>query len=194
MSPDDTADSGETDDTTDSGEATDTIDTGEASDTDDTRHSDDLNGDSEAADFEASPTEIEEPSTGRQSDPFSVLESGVDDTGGLDAPLDLEDAGDDVPEDPFEEMAIENVEEDVWSALESGLESPDIGGDARPVGEDHIVDKRAYCQRCPHFTAPPETACTHEGTEIVEVVSTDEFRIRNCPMIGEEGPTFDTSR
>lgn len=51
----------------------------------------------------------------------------------------------------------------------------------------HVVSKREYCQRCPHFSAPPDATCTNEGTDIVEVVSVDEFRVRNCPKVDDSG-------
>ncbi|MGZ0746736.1 hypothetical protein [Haloparvum sp. AD34] len=132
-------------------------------------------------------------------DPFAAL-----DAGDRDSPREFPDeeldaaAGEvDAEADPFEEMEVEDLdEEDVWAAL-SGAEEPEveIGGEATPVEteegvEDHIVDKREYCQRCPYFTEPPTVACAHEGTAIVEAVTTDEFRVRGCPMISEEGPTF----
>ncbi|SFK74704.1 hypothetical protein SAMN04487950_0891 [Halogranum rubrum] len=50
---------------------------------------------------------------------------------------------------------------------------------------EHVVPKREYCQRCPHFSAPPDATCTHDGTDIVEVVSVGEFRVRNCPMVDD---------
>jgi hypothetical protein len=48
-----------------------------------------------------------------------------------------------------------------------------------------VVTKRSYCEQCPHFSAPPEAVCGHEGTEIVEMVSIDRFRVRNCPMVDD---------
>ena len=51
---------------------------------------------------------------------------------------------------------------------------------------DETVSKRDYCQKCPHFGEPPEVHCTHEGTEIVEVVTVEQFRVRNCPMVDDE--------
>ena len=54
-----------------------------------------------------------------------------------------------------------------------------------------MVNKRTYCQRCPHFAAPPDTACTHEEATIVEALGFDEFRVRDCPMVTEDGPRFD---
>jgi hypothetical protein len=132
-------------------------------------------------------------------DPFAELDAGARDSPREfpDEELEAADGGVDAEADPFEEMEVEDLnEEDVWAAL-SEAEEPEveIGGAATPVEteegvEDHIVDKREYCQRCPYFTEPPTVACSHEGTSIVEAVSTDEFRVRGCPMIGEEGPTF----
>jgi hypothetical protein len=65
----------------------------------------------------------------------------------------------------------------------SGVESVGDAGSALP---EHVVPKDKYCQSCPYLDDPPELACTHEGTEIVEVVDNERFRVRNCPMI-EDG-------
>lgn len=132
-------------------------------------------------------------------DPFEELEAGARESLEEFPEEQLEAAAGEVDAEggPFEEMEVEDLdEEDVWDALSAAEEAEiEIGGEATPVEtgeavEDHIVDKREYCQRCPHFTEPPTVSCAHEGTEIVEVVSTDEFRVRGCPMISEEGPTF----
>jgi hypothetical protein len=132
-------------------------------------------------------------------DPFAEIDA---DAGGA--------AGD---EDPFESMESGDVgEEDVWAALDEGTSigtdatefgaesvdgegagdtatDPEPGADA--AAAERVVDKRSYCQQCPHFTAPPETACTHEGTEIVESVDFSRFRVRNCPMVDAADPAFD---
>jgi len=107
-------------------------------------------------------------------------------------------------DDAFEQMDVDGpAAEDVWESLDAdaGTNAFDadagLGGAASvPGGGDteHVVSKRTYCQQCPHFTRPPEAACTHEGTTIVEAVGFDEFRVRNCPMISEEDPTFDADR
>ena len=114
-------------------------------------------------------------------DPFDEL--GPADSGDLD--------------DAFEQMDVGGAaEEDIWESLDADAEVADAaGGGASAPGEgdaEHVVSKRTYCQQCPHFTPPPEVACTHEGTSIVEAVGFDEFRVRNCPMISEEDPTFDS--
>jgi|AntRauTorcE11898_2_1112593.scaffolds.fasta_scaffold00043_34 hypothetical protein len=108
-------------------------------------------------------------------------------------------------DDAFEQMDVGGpAEEDVWESLDADAGTDDWpddgaerGGETSAPGEgdtEHVVSKRTYCQRCPHFTSPPEVACTHEGTTVVEAVGFDEFRVRNCPMISEENPTFDVDR
>ncbi|MXR39880.1 hypothetical protein GRX01_00695 [Halobaculum sp. WSA2] len=127
----------------------------------------------------------------------------------------------DPDDDPFEEVDVGDLDEDeLWASLSgegSGAEtaaaggpSADVsagssavaepnavpvdgadGGDARP---EHVLDKRQYCQRCPYLTAPPEVACEHDGTDILEVVDADRFRVRGCPMVTDEGrPAFSTA-
>ncbi|MFC5134168.1 MULTISPECIES: hypothetical protein [Haloferacaceae] len=101
-----------------------------------------------------------------------------------------------VGDDPFERMEVDEVDVDgVWDALEAG---PDDLDESVEVPEadpreaiDHVVDKRTYCHRCPHFAKPPETACTHEDASILEAIGFEEFRLRDCPMVTDEGPRFD---
>lgn len=127
-------------------------------------------------------------------DPFSELDDETE------AHRDLEDA--------FEQMNVGSVaDEDVWEVLDEDATDASFGPTAGPGAAavsgtasdadetvEHVVDKRSYCQQCPHFTAPPEVACDHEGTAIVEVVGFGEFRVRNCPMISEDDPTFEDRR
>ncbi|WP_418285882.1 hypothetical protein [Halorubrum sp. DTA46] len=110
-------------------------------------------------------------------------------------------------EDAFEQMDVSGpAAEDVWESLDEDAfdAGPAVGADdaresaASPrsadstgSGVEHVVNKRTHCQRCPHFSAPPNVACGHEGTTIVEAASFDEFRVRNCPMVSEDAPTFD---
>ncbi|WP_435124379.1 hypothetical protein [Halobaculum sp. D14] len=98
-------------------------------------------------------------------------------------------------EDPFEQMEVSELDsEEVWESLLASEpdEAAPVGGEAERVGGDdtrpeHVVDKREYCQRCPHLSKPPAVRCTHDGTDIVEVLDGDQFRVRGCPMVGEEG-------
>lgn len=103
--------------------------------------------------------------------------------------------GTDVDDDLFEEMDVGAVD-DVWTALDEDTgdagDADRTGHDAASAGdEEHLVEVRSYCQQCPHFSSPPDATCTHEGTTIVEAVDFDTFRVRNCPIVGPDGPTFD---
>jgi len=135
-------------------------------------------------------------------DPFAELDAESDDaTGGRD---------------PFESVDVGEVgEEDVWEALDekasvgddaaefdAGVAGGGETGDAATrsggpgpgtaaTGDERVIDKRSYCQQCPHFSSPPETACSHEGTDIVESVDFSQFRVRNCPMVDADDPAFD---
>lgn len=106
---------------------------------------------------------------------------------------DATDAG-----DPFEQIDVDDVDRDrLWddlSRVDAERAGDDVDTDAHfptPSSEptsdtqEHVVSKRDYCEGCPHFSAPPEVRCTHEGTEIVEVVSFEEFRVRDCPVVDD---------
>ena len=106
----------------------------------------------------------------------------------------------DAPEaDLFESVEVGSVDdEEVWESFVEGETGPEdrvgLGAEAEAVGEpdEHVVPKRDFCQRCPHFAAPPDTACTHDGTTIVEVVDSDHFRVRDCPIVeDEDAASFD---
>ncbi len=123
-----------------------------------------------------------------EDDPFSEFDLG-DGTGGADAP---EDA-------LFTEVETDEVDdEDVWAEFEgsatAGASESDTGpefdaGSAPPEGEDvptsgeTVVRKRAYCEQCEHFSEPPNVACTYPDGEIVELVDTERFKVRNCPVV-----------
>ncbi|GGJ06180.1 hypothetical protein GCM10008995_15110 [Halobellus salinus] len=119
----------------------------------------------------------------------------------------------DPDEDPFEQMSVGEIDEEtLWSSLgsddtagvgadtasdaepgspgdvgpASGVGSVGDAGDAGSKLPEHVVPKDTYCQSCPYLDGPPALACTHEGTEIVEVVDNERFRVRNCPMV-EDG-------
>lgn len=81
---------------------------------------------------------------------------------------------------------------------EAVLEEPAGGtaGDHADAGA--VVAKASFCQRCEHFSQPPDVGCENPGTEIVELVDVDHFRVRDCPVVDrmagstagrlEEGP------
>ncbi len=101
----------------------------------------------------------------------------------------------DPTDDPFESVEVPELDEEaVWAAFDDETEREthtEVGVGADPEvtpddDEEAVVPKRKFCQRCPHFADPPETACTHEGTTILEVVDADHLRVRNCPIVAEE--------
>jgi len=107
--------------------------------------------------------------------------------------------GSDLPDDDlFESVEVDHVDDEaVWESFVEGETEPEegvgLGAEAEAAAEpnEHVVPKRDFCQRCPHFSDPPETACAHEGTTIVEVADADSFRVRNCPIVEDKN---DTSR
>jgi hypothetical protein len=99
---------------------------------------------------------------------------------------------DEPPEsDPFSEMApdfaeldLGDVDEDeVWEALSAA----EARGSVADVNERTYaeVEKHTYCERCEHFTGPPETACTNDGTEILAFVDMETVRVVDCPVVAE---------
>ena len=146
--------------------------------------------DEPATDFDEVATDVD--------DPFAELGPGVDgDAPNIEGDGPDEGATVDSGDDAFERMDVAGpAEEDVWEFLDADAEGTDAFGDAAFVSgrgdTEHVVSKRTYCQQCPHFASPPEVACAHEGTSILEAVGFDEFRVRNCPMVSEEDPTFDS--
>jgi len=85
-------------------------------------------------------------------------------------------------EEPIDAEAVEpSVDEGVDRS------SGDSDGDGTG-GTETLIDKRAYCQQCPYFSAPPEVSCSHDGTEILEVVKDGRFRVRGCPVVTDTGP------
>lgn len=111
-------------------------------------------------------------------------------------------------ESPFEAVDVETVDgEALWDAVVDGTDGPSVSssettdGPSEPSSEttngagdagesadaeEYVVDKREFCQRCRFFSAPPAVACEHEGTDIVELVDGDRFRVRGCPMIDDD--------
>ena len=88
-------------------------------------------------------------------------------------------------EEPFEEVE----EETVWDAVGEDDES-EFGaiGEVIEAGErTYVVSKRNFCERCRHFSEPPEVRCTNEGTEIREFVDMDHVRLYSCPIVEQRG-------
>ncbi len=84
--------------------------------------------------------------------------------------------------DLFEEAGTTAVDaETVWDQLEA--QEPIV--EATATGEQRVVPKADYCDSCPYLSDPPEMTCTHEGTEIVELVDFDHVAVQNCPIVKE---------
>jgi len=103
-------------------------------------------------------------------------------------------------EDPFESSAsafersgVEGIDPDeVWDRLTAESEAGDgrdadgVGDPAEGDGDDIVtVSKHGYCEGCEHFSAPPDVACGHEGTDILEFVDLDSVRVSDCPVVDE---------
>lgn len=137
-----------------------------------------------------------------EGDPFAALERGIDREGSEPAVDGPTAGGADGDGDPFDRMEVDAIDEEtMWESLEADeattADRPAIGvgADAERVERDdpgarrpdHVVEKGAYCHRCRFLSDPPEIRCTHEGTEIVEVVDSERFRVRGCPMVARGG-------
>lgn len=134
-----------------------------------------------AADGEA-PDDGSTPSDGGQDEPLADLAADVDSRrqGGEG---DLFDSAFD--EQPYEEMEDGTV----WDAVEEEQAS-EFGavGEVVEAGErTYVVSKRNFCERCRHFSGPPDVHCTHDGTEIREFVDMDHVRLHSCPIVEERG-------
>ena len=93
-------------------------------------------------------------------------------------------SGDD--SDVFEAVEVGEVDgEELWARLaDADGRTVGVGAPAAESTDDRDVRTvpKTTCHGCPHFAAPPDVACTHEGTEILELVETDRFRVADCPV------------
>lgn len=104
---------------------------------------------------------------------------------------------------PFRQVDVESVDPDeVWERFTGEAERTEtnrndaLGGEEVPEDAADVVEvpKGRFCQTCPHFSTPPETACGHPGTELLTFVGSDEVRVSNCPVVQERrelGETYD---
>jgi len=108
-------------------------------------------------------------------DPFAALGSG---------PRPRTESGDeDDPFSAFESVDVGEVDPDeVWESFAS---ADDERFDA---GEKvyYEVSKHRFCERCEHFSPPPDATCTLEGTDVVEFVDMETVRLVNCPVVAEQ--------
>lgn len=114
---------------------------------------------------------------GRDADaPLSSLASSIEERRGQSA---------DRPDDElFSEESVPEIDADVvWDRLEDD-DPPELPDQAER--DVRVVEKRSYCEQCPFFSEPPEVSCAHDGTEILDLVDMDHFRVVNCPKVRED--------
>lgn len=110
------------------------------------------------------------PLSAGEADPFS----GMADRGG-----DPFGAGESV----FEAVDVGSVDADeVWASLAEDGDGQRTAGVTRHAD----VSKHRYCERCEHFSGPPEVRCTRGDTEIVEFLDMETVRLLNCPVVAEQ--------
>ena len=91
-------------------------------------------------------------------------------------------SGEPAVDDAFAEVDVGEIDTDaLWERVLSA-DDPAVDPDETDV---RIVPKRSYCERCEHFSSPPTVACAHDGTEILELVGTDQFKVIDCPVVRE---------
>lgn len=91
-------------------------------------------------------------------------------------------------DDLFEEMDSPDIDdEEVFEAVFTNASETDDSLESTETETEAVVSKEQYCKKCEYFSKPPEVACNNPGTEIVELVGIDSFRLRNCPVVAERG-------
>lgn len=90
-------------------------------------------------------------------------------------------------EDPFaafESAGVEGVDPDVvWESLSAAGVGETAVDDEKEYTE---VSKHRFCERCEHFSGPPDVHCTYEGAAIVEFLDMETVRLVNCPIVAEQ--------
>jgi hypothetical protein len=130
----------------------------------------------------------EEPPPDPDDDPFDRMSVGEVDEEALWSSLGSDDSvgvGVDAGVDASTAADADSAADADAGSLGDDAAGPSAPAGAAPGAREHVVPKSDYCQSCPYLDAPPELACTHEGTEIVEVVDNERFRVRNCPMVDD---------
>lgn len=79
----------------------------------------------------------------------------------------------------------------VWNAVGDDEGSDTVGEVLGAEERTYVVSKRDFCERCRHFSEPPEVHCTHEGTEVSEFVDRERVRLSSCPVVEARGIGYD---
>lgn len=92
--------------------------------------------------------------------------------------------GDPFEEDVFEEMDVGELDPDeVWESITDAENRGSVSKQANRAYTE--VSKHRYCEQCEFFSDPPDVACSHEGTEILEFVDHETVRVVDCPVVAE---------
>lgn len=86
----------------------------------------------------------------------------------------------------FERVESGSADPDaVWAAITD--EDDDAVDDGRTSEDGRYTDvsKHAFCQRCEHFSPPPDVTCAHHTAEIIEFLDVETVRLLNCPVVAE---------
>lgn len=123
---------------------------------------------------------------------------------GTESPADqlfeeVDDVGEIDREALWRQVAGEDILDDIEPRENGVTDHPPGGPSVRRPGEttaadgvtveerhERVIDKAKYCHGCEYFSAPPDVHCTHEGTDIIELVDVDHFRVVNCPIVKED--------
>ncbi|WP_266078196.1 hypothetical protein [Haladaptatus caseinilyticus] len=95
-------------------------------------------------------------------------------------------------DDVFTETTVEDTD-DLWADLEAEDSGDLVVSAPREESEDDRDVRtipKATCHGCPHFGDPPTVHCLHEGTNIITMVDTEQFRVADCPMVVDEDTTL----
>lgn len=155
-------------------------------------------GDTEAPAENAPLSDLAREQQGRDrpdDDPFETVEVGAVDAEALwNAVVDAEATSASASgSTDVDAVDVESSAANPTASVDTGAETVADEADQRDeAADERVVDKREFCQRCEFFSAPPEVSCTNEGTEIVELVDADRFRVRNCPKVADDDETFTT--
>ncbi|WP_248515994.1 hypothetical protein [Salinarchaeum laminariae] len=133
--------------------------------------------DHEAQSTGDSPTDASEESGASADAPLGSLAATVDERRSREA---------DRPDDGlFDEESVPEIDTDVvWEQLDDADEPTDLPDEDEQ--DVRVIEKRSYCEQCPFFSDPPEVNCSHEGTEILELVNMEQFRVVDCPKVRED--------
>lgn len=158
---------------------------GPAEDSDETDDADQPTEDWADAADDAGPGRLPDDPFDRSADADSAAEPTEPGNAPDDDPFDsFSDAtGEDNPFEAFESAGVDEIDPDaVWDSL-ADMDGTDGDAEEQVFSE---VSKHRFCERCEHFTGPPEVNCTYEGAAIVEFLDMETVRLLNCPIVAEQ--------